>query len=256
MLSIQDREIRITYTGKLSTAGNEIKFTREVGEIAKTEIVAKREQTVPAAGATAAKAIRIKAGKSESVKDADGNVWLADQGFEGGQTIERPDIQIANTKSPDLYRSEHYSMDSFSCDVPNGKYIAKLHFAETFEGITGEGQRVFSFNVQGHEFKDFDVWKKAGGANRAYVVTVPVEVTDGKFKIAFTSNIENPQINAIEITPKTGVQPGAAHAPATPVPTAQVLPRLRPNLRPPKRRPFCKSMQAKSPAPLAPCCMG
>ncbi len=216
MLSIQDREIRITYTGKLSTAGNEIKFTREVGEIAKTEIVAKREQTVPAAGATAAKAIRIKAGKSESVKDADGNIWLADQGFEGGQTIERPDIQIANTKSPDLYRSERYSMDSFSCDVPNGKYIANLHFAETFEGITGEGQRVFSFNVQGHEFKDFDVWKKAGGANRAYVVTVPVEVTEGKFKIAFTSNIENPQINAIEITPKTGVQPGAA----TPAPTA------------------------------------
>ena len=57
--------------------------------------------------------IRIKAGKSEPVKDAEGNVWLADQGFEGGQTIERPDIQIANTKSPDLYRAEHYSMDFF-----------------------------------------------------------------------------------------------------------------------------------------------
>ena len=111
----------------------------------------------------AAKAIRIKAGKSEPVKDAEGNVWLADQGFEGGQTIERPDIQIANTKSPDLYRAEHYSMDSFSWPVPNGKYVVKLHFAETFEGITGPGQRVFSFNVQGREFKDFDVWVKAGG---------------------------------------------------------------------------------------------
>ena len=54
-------------------------------------------------------------------------------------------------------------MDSFSA-VPNGKYVAKLHFAETYEGISGEGQRVFTFNVQGHEFKDFDVWKKAGGA--------------------------------------------------------------------------------------------
>ena len=75
--------------------------------------------------------IRIKAGKSEPVKDAEGNVWLADQGFEGGQTIERPDIQIANTKSPDLYRAEHYSMDSFSWPVPNGKYVVKLHFAET-----------------------------------------------------------------------------------------------------------------------------
>jgi hypothetical protein len=94
-------------------------------------------------------------------------------------------------------------MDSFSCKVPNGKYVANLYFAETYDGITGPGQRVFSFNVQGHEFKDFDVWVKAGGANRAYVETVPVEVNDGTFKIIFTSNVENPQINAIEIIPQS-----------------------------------------------------
>ena len=156
MLSIQDREIRITYTGKLSADGNEIKFTREVGDFAKVDIVAKREPAAPVAGALVAETIRIKAGSFEPVKDAEGNVWLPDQGFEGGQTIERPDIQIANTKSPDLYRAEHYSMDSFSWSVPNGKYVVKLHFAETFEGITGPGERVFSFNVQGKEFKDFD----------------------------------------------------------------------------------------------------
>ena len=121
MLSIQDNEIRIAYTGKLSASGNEIKFTREVGDFAKSEIVARREQTAPAATTAAAKIIRIKAGKSESVKDAESNVWLADQGFEGGQTVERPDIQIANTKSPDLYRAERYSMDSYSWSVPNGK---------------------------------------------------------------------------------------------------------------------------------------
>ena len=201
-LSIQDREIRITYTGKLAANGNEINFTREVGDFAKTEIVARREQTAAAESATATKTIRIKAGKSEPVKDAEGNVWLADQGFEGGQTIERPDIQIANTKSPDLYRAEHYSMDSFSWPVPNGKYLVKLHFAETFEGITGSGQRVFSFNVQGQDFKDFDVWVKAGGPLKAYVETVPVEVTDGKIKVTFTPKVENPQICAIEITPQ------------------------------------------------------
>jgi enterochelin esterase family protein len=158
----------------------------------------------PAVAPTTGKVIRIKAGKSEPVKDAEGNVWLADQGFEGGQTIERPDIQIANTKSPDLYRAEHYSMDSFSRPVPNGKYVVKLHFAETFDGITGPGQRVFSFNVQGHEFKDFDVWVKAGGALKAYVEAVPVEVTDAKIKVSFTPKVENPQINAIEIIPQGG----------------------------------------------------
>ncbi len=167
------------------------------------------------AAAPAAKTIRIKAGSSEPFTDSAGNVWKAEEGFEGGSVIERPDITIANTKDPGLYRSEHYSMDSFSCALPNGKYIARLHFAETYEGITGEGQRIFSFNVQGHEFKDFDVWKKAGGANRAYVETVPVEVTDGKFKITFTSNVENPQINAIEILPQS------AAAPATPAPAKE-----------------------------------
>jgi alpha-N-arabinofuranosidase len=211
MFSFQDNEIRITYTGKLSANDNEIKFTREVGEFAKEEIVARREQSAPAA-----KTIRIKAGKSEPVKDAEGNVWLADQGFEGGLTIERPDIQIANTKSPDLYRAERYSMDSYSLSVPNGKYVVKLHFAETFEGITGPGQRVFSFNVQGKEFKDFDPWVKAGGFLKAYVETVPVEVTDGKIKVTFTPKVENPQICAIEII----LQSGGATGAATPAPSA------------------------------------
>jgi hypothetical protein len=63
---------------------------------------------------------------------------------------------------------------------------------------------VFSFNVQGHEFKDFDVWVKAGGPLKAYVETVPVEVTEGKIKVTFTPKVENPQICAIEIIPQGG----------------------------------------------------
>lgn len=182
----------------------------------------------PVATPLAGRIIRIKAGGSEPVKDAEGNVWLADQGFQGGQTTERPDLQIANTKSPDLYRSEHYSMDSFSWPVPNGKYVVKLHFAETFEGITGPGERVFSFNVQGREFKDFDVWAKAGGFLKAYVETVPVDVTDGRIKVTFTPKVENPQVCAIEIMPQAGGETGAAApapaavAPAAPAETAPV----------------------------------
>jgi hypothetical protein len=104
-------------------------------------------------------------------------------------------------------------MDSFSWAVPNGKYTLKLHFAETFEGITGPGQRVFSFNVHGREFKDFDPWVKAGGFLKAYIESVPVEVTDGKIKITFTPKVENPQICAIEIIPQGGAG-GASAAPS------------------------------------------
>ena len=100
-------------------------------------------------------------------------------------------------------------MDSFSWPIPNGKYMLKLHFAETFEGITGPGERVFSFNVQGKDFKDFDPWVKAGGFLKPYIETVPVEVTDGKIKVTFTPKVENPQICAVEIIPES-----AAPAPA------------------------------------------
>ena len=109
---------------------------------------------------------------------------------------------ITGTKDPGLFTSEHFGMRAFSTKLPNGKYIAKLYFAETYAGITAAGQRVFSYNVMGHEFKDFDIYAKAGGPNRAYVETVPVEVTGGKFTIAFTSNVENPEINAIELLPQ------------------------------------------------------
>lgn len=151
----------------------------------------------PAEGPT----IRIKAGATTPLTDESGTKWLADQGFADGDTIDRDELAIANTKTPSLYRSERYGMSRFSQKLPNGKYVVKLHFAETYEGIEGKGQRVFSFNVEGHEFKDFDVWVKAGGPLRAYIETVPVEITDGKLDISFTTNIENPEINAIEITP-------------------------------------------------------
>jgi hypothetical protein len=156
----------------------------------------------PAVAPTLAKKIiRIKAGVTSPVTDSAGNVWLADEGFEGGDTIERSDVEISGTKDQLIYRAERYSVDGFSWPLPNGKYQVKLHFAETYDGITGPGERVFSFNVQGQEFKDFDVFKKAGGALKAYVETVNVEVTDGKLHIKFTSNIENPEINGIEIIP-------------------------------------------------------
>ena len=83
-------------------------------------------------------------------------------------------------------------MSAFSCKIPNGKYLAKLYFAETYAGITGPGQRVFSFNVQGQEFKDFDIWAKAGGPRRAYIETVPVEVTNGEFRDRLHGPVRQP----------------------------------------------------------------
>ena len=155
-----------------------------------------------AVAVSARTAIRIKAGATTPFTDSSGNVWLPDQGFTDGEVSDRGnDLVIANTKDPALYRTERYSMTAFSRPLPNGKYTVKLHFAETYEAIRAAGERVFSFNVEGREFKDFDAFAKAGGAMKAYVETVNVEVTDGKLDITFTSQLQNPAINGIEIIP-------------------------------------------------------
>jgi hypothetical protein len=181
--------LKITFTPKV-----------ENPEINAIEIIPDGAAAAPAADS---KAIRIKAGASAPFKDSAGNTWEAERGFEGGSTIDRDaSSQVANTKDAGLYLSEHYSMDSFSTKLPNGKYNVKLHFAETFEGVSGAGQRVFTFKVQDKEFKDFDVFAKAGGAYKAYIETVPVEITNGELKITFTPKVENPEINAIEIIPQ------------------------------------------------------
>lgn len=156
----------------------------------------------PAGSTSPRPAVRINVGASAPCTDSEGNIWSGDQGFEDGETIGRPDdMQIANTKDPALYRTERYGMSSFSYKLPNGNYTVRLHFAETYEGVNGAGERVFSFNVEGHEFKDFDVFAKAGGAQRAYIETVNVEISDGKLDITFLSNVQNPEINGIEIIP-------------------------------------------------------
>lgn len=121
------------------------------------------------------------------------------------ETSDRPADgapRVTGTEDPGLFLSEHWGMTAFSHKLPNGKYLAKLYFAETYSGIRGEGERVFTLNVQGKEFADFDIWEKAGGFQKAYIESVPVEVTDGEFLITFTQKVQSPAIKAIEIIPQ------------------------------------------------------
>ena len=148
------------------------------------------------------KAIRINAGATAPYTDSSGNAWLPDQGFDGGKTVDRGSIEIAGTRTPDVYRTEHYGMKSFSQAVPNGAYTVKLHFAETSPRITTKGKRVFSVKIEDQEIKDLDVVAKAGAPKTALVETVNVKVADGKLDIAFTPGVQSPEINGIEILPQ------------------------------------------------------
>jgi alcohol dehydrogenase (cytochrome c) len=92
-------------------------------------------------------------------------------------------------------------MSAYEFNLPNGKYTVRLHFAETYADITAVGQRIFSFVVQGQPpAKDFDLFKEAGGIYKAIVREHKgVAVTEGKLKIEFSANVQNPAINGIEI---------------------------------------------------------
>jgi len=158
--------------------------------------------TRPAKTNSSANAIRIDAGAKNPFVDADGNTWKADSGFTGGGMVDRGNIQIANTRNPGLYRTEHWGMNVFSMPLRNGRYNVLLHFAETYPEITAAGQRVFTVKVEDQEIKDLDVFKEAGGAAKALVKSVPVTVSDGKLDISFTFGEQNPEINGIEIIPQ------------------------------------------------------
>ncbi len=146
--------------------------------------------------------VRINCGAARELTDSAGRVWLRDEGYSDGNPYEVDDAPITGTKDPAIFRTERYSMGAYRFGVPNGKYTVRLLFAEVYSGITGPGDRVFSFTVQGHEFKNFDIWVKAGGPDKAYVQSVDVDVTNQVLTISFTPDVENPKIDGIEILPR------------------------------------------------------
>ena len=153
---------------------------------------------------------RVNCGGDKDYVDKDGAVWKADQywssettwGVVGGMTVHRFGLEaIEGTDAPDLYLDECNSMDAYRFKVDNGTYTLRLHFAETYDGITADGQRVFTIEVEGKPvLKDLDVYKGAGGFAKPLVKVVPnVKVEDGKIDIEFVPDIQNPEINGIEV---------------------------------------------------------
>jgi hypothetical protein len=167
--------------------------------------------TPAAAPVVALPTIRVKAGAEKELKDSKGVVWKADTGFEDGMTIDRPDLKVKGTDTPEIYQSEHYSMKSWSTKAANGKYVLKLHFSEDYDGIRNEDGRIFNYTVKDgdaatgavvKDVKAFGPWKAAKAQFTAYVDSVPLEVTKGQVTVVFTPVTENPQINAIELVPQ------------------------------------------------------
>jgi len=153
---------------------------------------------------------RVNCGDEKAYTDQAGQAWLPDQEFTpaakygavGGKIITREELKtVAGTPAPQVYRTERYGMTQYQFVLPSGTYTARLHFCETFSGITAAGMRVFSVKAQGKTVvADLDVFKDAGGFAKPLIKEVAnIAVTDGKLVLEFGPKAQNTEINGIEI---------------------------------------------------------
>src|SRR5207302_1657899 len=108
-----------------------------------------------------ASAVRIDTGAASSHVDLSGNSWGRDTGFVGGTTVDRGPIAISNTNDAALCKTERYGMQSYGFSVPNGTWLVRLYFCETY--WQAPNQRIFDVSANGQTISNLDIFKEAGG---------------------------------------------------------------------------------------------
>ncbi|HEY7181714.1 MAG TPA: malectin domain-containing carbohydrate-binding protein [Blastocatellia bacterium] len=144
-----------------------------------------------------------------SVFTKEGQEWGPDCYFKGGQTIERVGA-VTGTANPEIYRVERYGNFSYAIPVAPGRYTVTLRFAERYFGTAnslggGPGSRIFHVFCNGEALlKNLDVFKEAGGADRALEKTftgvAPNE--QGYILLEFKPVVNYALIYAIEVIPE------------------------------------------------------
>jgi hypothetical protein len=153
--------------------------------------------------------IRVLAGDRKSALiDKAGQSWGPDRYFAGGVSVPRLN-PISGTPHPSLYSAERYG--NFRYVVPvaaaDGAYTVRLHFAETWWGPSnpgggGEGSRLFNVLCNGTMLlESFDVYKEAGGENRALIKTFRDirPNPQSRIELSFIPRVNYASLNAIEI---------------------------------------------------------
>jgi len=147
--------------------------------------------------------VRINAGGPAN------GLFSADRYFKAGSGIATG-AAILNTTDSALYQTQRVGswaagIWSYTIPVANGTYDVKLYFAEIQKTVAG--QRRFNIDLPltsaYPDIANLDIYAAAGGANRAYSVTIPSVGTcgSGAIRINATAVIDYPAIAAIEVTP-------------------------------------------------------
>ena len=143
--------------------------------------------------------------------DKAGRYWLPDRWSNGGQiTLRRS--PVSNTSAPELYQGERYGNFSYRIPVAPGRYRLTLFFAERWFGPGtpaggGPGSRLFDVFCNGAALlQGFDIYRRAGGADRALAVSFRHLKPNGqgRLDLSFTPANNYALLNALEVTDEAG----------------------------------------------------
>jgi hypothetical protein len=152
--------------------------------------------------------IRILAGQTSDYITPAEKHWTADRYFVGGETTRRTGV-VVGANDTNLFLGERYGRFQYVIPAMPREYRLTMHFAETWfgagnQGGGGPGSRVFDVECNGtYLLRDFDIFREAGGANRAITRSFD-EITpndQGHIVITFLPRANNGMINALELTP-------------------------------------------------------
>ncbi len=149
--------------------------------------------------------IRILAQPRE-YSDASGHVWEPDRYATGGQMVKRSN-PVAGAPDPELFAGERFGNLTYTIPVPPGRYGIRLYLAEQWIGPDmpgggGAGSRIFDILCNGLVLaRGFDIFKRAGGSNRALVQAFHgIEPNhQGKIVLSLVPDKNFPLVNALEI---------------------------------------------------------
>lgn len=149
--------------------------------------------------------VRIVA-QERSYTDEAGHLWSPDRYFFGGRMITNSQT-VEGTTDAGLYSAERYGHFDYAIPVAEGRYGVKLCFAETYfggknPGKGGLGSRVFDVYSNGIILlHNFDIFKEAGGENRALDKTFHGLQPNamGKLMLSFVPVTNYASVKAIEV---------------------------------------------------------
>ena len=148
---------------------------------------------------------RVNAG-GPAYADSLGNLWAADENFNGGSTIAQGGA-VTGTNDSTLYDTQRYGTSfSYSFNVPAGSYQVTLKLAETYSGDFASGDRVFNISINGAAVaSNLDIFAQVGSNTADDKVYNNVSPVNGVITIQFTggtSTDTNAVVDALQVIPQ------------------------------------------------------